>query len=323
PGLRRSPAGVVGRPCGKSLWVAFPAACRAGPGERQGRCHPESVTFWLSTDGTGNVVPGSRHRTGLDTRWRPPITWGVLRIGMVAVDQESGMKWRILVELAGADGSVQSHEISVGGCATIDNSAETLGLTLAEGKKTLAGLQRHLVQAQTEEHCRNRRRCQHCGAQRPLKDMRRRRLTSLFGVVEVRAPRFGPCRCGVASRRTITPAAEIMPDRCTPEYKRTLTKISALLPYRHARSLLEDFFPLRDAPEVETIRQRTLQRRRQTPLRRQRRPRRATRGRSRSPSGGSREIDTQLPGAHLRGLRRSGQQRRRQAGRVQQHAGRG
>ena len=60
--------------------------------------------------------------------------------------------------------------------------------------------------------------------------MRRRRLTSLFGVVEVRAPRFGPCRCGVASRRTITPAAEIMPDRCTPEYERTLAKLGALLP---------------------------------------------------------------------------------------------
>ena len=189
---------------------------------------------------------------------RPSITWGVLRIGLVAADQESGMKWRILVELAGADGSVQSHEISVGGCGTINSSAETLGLTLAEGKKTLAGLQRHLVQAQTEEHCRNRRRCQRCGAQRPLKDIRRRRLTSLFGVVEVRAPRFGPCRCGVASRRTITPAAEIMPDRCTPEYERTLAKMGDLLPYRRARSLLDEFFPLGDAPEVETIRQRTM-----------------------------------------------------------------
>ena len=85
-----------------------------------------------------------------------------------------------------------------------------------------------------------------------------RRLTSLFGVVEVRAPRFGPCRCGVASRRTITPAAEIMPDRCTPEYERTLAKMGALLPYRRARSLLDEFFPLGDAPEVETIRQRTM-----------------------------------------------------------------
>src|SRR5208283_152718 len=80
----------------------------------------------------------------------------------------------------------------------------------------------------------------------------------LVGVVEIIGPRFGPFRCGVASRRSITPAAEIMPDRCTPEYERTLAKMGALLPYRRARSLVEEFFPLGDAPEVETIRQRTM-----------------------------------------------------------------
>ncbi len=62
----------------------------------------------------------------------------------------------------------------------------------------------------------------------------------------------------MASRRTITPAAEIMPDRYTPEYERTLAKLGALLPYRRAHSLLEEFFPLGDAPEVQTIRQRTM-----------------------------------------------------------------
>jgi len=163
-----------------------------------------------------------------------------------------------MVELGVAEGAPELREVSVGECATAVYSAETLGLTVAEGKKPLARLQRHLVQAQTDEHCRSRRRCEYCGAQRPPKDLRPRRLTSLFGVVEVRAPRFGPCRCGVASRRTITPVAEIMPDRCTPEYERTLAKMGALLPYRRARSLPEQFLPLGDAPEVETIRQRTL-----------------------------------------------------------------
>jgi hypothetical protein len=62
----------------------------------------------------------------------------------------------------------------------------------------------------------------------------------------------------VASRRTITPVAEIMPDRCTPDYERTLARMGSLLPYRRARSLLEAFFPLGEAPEVETVRQRTL-----------------------------------------------------------------
>ena len=111
------------------------------------------------------------------------------------------MKWRVMIELAGAEGTVQLHEVSIGGSTTAECSAETLGLTVAEGKMTLAGLQRHLIRAQAEEHCRRRRRCDYCGAQRPLRDFRRhRRLTSLYGVVEVRAPPFQslPMWCGVA-----------------------------------------------------------------------------------------------------------------------------
>lgn len=38
--------------------------------------------------------------------------------------------------------SLPHHEISVGGCGAINLSAEKLGLTLAEGQMTLAGLQR-------------------------------------------------------------------------------------------------------------------------------------------------------------------------------------
>jgi hypothetical protein len=83
-------------------------------------------------------------------------------------------------------------------------------------------------------------------------------LVSLFGVVAVRAPRFGPCRCGVACRRSLTPVAEIMPDRCTPEYERVVAAMGAALPYRRALRLMGEFFPLGDAPAVETTRQRTL-----------------------------------------------------------------
>jgi hypothetical protein len=53
--------------------------------------------------------------------------------------------------------------------------------------------------------------------------------------------------------------AEIMPDRCTPEYERVVAAMGAALPYRRALALLEAFFPLGDAPAVETTRQRTLQ----------------------------------------------------------------
>ena len=128
----------------------------------------------------------------------------------------------------------------------------TLGLSLAEAKSVLAGLQRHLVQMQAEEHCQVRRRCPRCGVQRPLKDQWPRQLRSLFGTVEVRAPRFEPCRCGVSLRTILSPMKEIMPDRCTPEYERMLAEFGALLPYRRARTLLGTFFPVGDLPTIDS-----------------------------------------------------------------------
>ena len=163
-----------------------------------------------------------------------------------------------MVEVTGEDGAVTQDVISEGERIGAGQAA-TLGLSLMEGKATLAGLQRVLVTAQADAHCRLRRRCSHCGAARPLKEHRPRRLVSLFGTVEVRAPRFRPCRCGVACRRSLTPVAEIMPDRCTPEYERMLSGMGSALPYRRARALLAELLPVDTALGVETIRRRTLQ----------------------------------------------------------------
>jgi hypothetical protein len=182
----------------------------------------------------------------------------VLGLGPVAVGEE------VRDDTAGherTDGSGQLrelHEASVGTSATMGYSVELLELTFAECENTLAGLQCHLVRARTEEHFRCRRRCQRCGAQRPLKDLLRRRPTSVFGVFEVRAPRFDPCRCRVTSRRTITPPAEITADRCTPEDERGHAKMGALLRCRCVRSMFEGFFRPWNVPEVRTIRQRTM-----------------------------------------------------------------
>lgn len=60
------------------------------------------------------------------------------------------------------------------------------------------------------------------------KDWRNRQLMTLFGAVQVEAPRFNPCRRRVASRRIVSPLVEIMPDRCTQEYERVLAKIRSL-----------------------------------------------------------------------------------------------
>ena len=163
-----------------------------------------------------------------------------------------------MVELTGSDGAVHMHEVSTGGANTAECSPRTVGLTHADGKRTLGALQGHLVRARTEEYCGQRRRCSHCGTRRPLKDVRTRRLLSVFGTVEVRAPRFSPCRCALTNRRILNPAATIMPDRCTPEYERLVAKMGAWFPYRRARTVLAGFLPPDDIPSVETARQRTL-----------------------------------------------------------------
>jgi len=82
------------------------------------------------------------------------------------------MKWRVMMELTWSDGIIRLREVSAGGSNASECSTGTVGLTLADGKRTLAGLQHHLILAQAEEYCRQRRGCSHCESQRPLKDVR-------------------------------------------------------------------------------------------------------------------------------------------------------
>ena len=169
------------------------------------------------------------------------------------------MKWRIWLELTETTGSVQTREMVTGDRPTNVISPESMGLSLAESKSILAAMQTQPVQAQTDGYCDHRRKCSHCGSRRAIKDWRTRQLTTLFGVVQVEAPRFNACRCGVASRRIVSPMAEIMPDRCTPEYERILAKMGSLAAYGRAAALMAEFLPLGHTPAIETAHRRTLQ----------------------------------------------------------------
>jgi hypothetical protein len=107
------------------------------------------------------------------------------------------MEWRVTIELSGADGTTQIHDVARGGGADPHSTFDPLGLTLDGSKALLAAVQRHLVQARVSEYCAVRRRCPRCRHLRALKDTRARRLSSLFGTVEVPAPRFKPCPCAI------------------------------------------------------------------------------------------------------------------------------
>jgi hypothetical protein len=64
----------------------------------------------------------------------------------VVIDLGTERRWRLLLELMEANESGQTHEMFIGSRTINVTSAETIGLTLADGKSILAATQTQLVQ---------------------------------------------------------------------------------------------------------------------------------------------------------------------------------
>jgi hypothetical protein len=129
-----------------------------------------------------------------------------------------------------------------------------LGLTVADGKLLLAGLQQEIVAAQARNHAVRRPDCRSCGAVCHVKDYRDHAVATLFGQVTVRLPRFRCAGCGGHE------AGHGWPSHCrsTPELERLQAHLSALMPYREAADFLEQMFPVDAGKDVETLRRHAL-----------------------------------------------------------------
>jgi hypothetical protein len=130
----------------------------------------------------------------------------------------------------------------------------SLGLTLADGKLLLAGLQQEIVAAQARSHAVRRPECRSCGAVCHVKDYRDHAVATLFGQVTVRLPRFRCAGCGGHA------AGHGWPSHCrsTPELDRLQAHLSALMPYRVAADVLQQTFPVDVGKDVETLRRHVL-----------------------------------------------------------------
>jgi len=107
-----------------------------------------------------------------------------------------------------------------------------LGLTLAEAKRLLAGVQREIVAAQARDHA----------------------VATLFGQVTVRLPRFRCAACGGIEVGIAWPSH----CRSTPELDRLQAHLSALMAYRTAADVLAQMFPIDAGKHHETLRRHTL-----------------------------------------------------------------
>ena len=100
------------------------------------------------------------------------------------------MAWIVRLVSIGAEG--EEHSTAVMRIAKPDTLADlgTLGLSLAESKQLLAGIQREIVAAQARVHAVHRPECRGCGAACRVKDYRHHAIATPFGQVAVRLPRF-------------------------------------------------------------------------------------------------------------------------------------
>ena len=91
------------------------------------------------------------------------------------------MAWIVKLVSIGAEG--EEHSTDVVRIARPDTLADlgTLGLSLAEGKQILAGVQREIVAAQARLHAIRRPECRGCGASCRVKDYRQHAIATLFG----------------------------------------------------------------------------------------------------------------------------------------------
>ncbi|MBV1800432.1 ISKra4 family transposase [Siccirubricoccus sp. G192] len=128
-----------------------------------------------------------------------------------------------------------------------------LGLTLAEGKRLLAGVQREVVAAQARLHAVRRPACRGCGAACRVKDYRQHAVATPFGQVAVRLPRF---RCA-ACATTEAGVGWLSHARSTPELDRLRAQLSALMTYRTAAAVLAQLLPVDAGADPETLRRHT------------------------------------------------------------------
>jgi hypothetical protein len=149
------------------------------------------------------------------------------------------MKIRIQVVIeTAADAPEIVEEVASVQRATLQ--PETLGLTLAEAKDILRGVQQILAPRQVAEYGEQQSLCPDCGQARPRKGKHKIVIRSLFGRLRVSSPRYYTCRCQPRAMKSVSPLAELLPMRTTPELQYVETKAAALESYKRAVGWLEE-----------------------------------------------------------------------------------
>src|SRR5262249_52969108 len=120
---------------------------------------------------------------------------------------------------------------------------EQVGLTLAEAKGTLHGIQQTVVHHQVDDFLQEQRCCSACGKPRRQKGKHTLVYRTLFGSFHLPSSCLYRCRCQQYGPCSFSPLAQLLAERTAPELLYLETKWAALIPYRATSELLADVLP--------------------------------------------------------------------------------
>jgi hypothetical protein len=135
---------------------------------------------------------------------------------------------------------------------------EHLGLSLAESKKLLSTIQRHLLQQQINTFLDAHSTCPDCGGPLKLKERGSKAFRTLFGTFKFYSPRLDHCDCKRRKTASFRPLSALLTEPVAPELLYMEAKWSSLVSYGLSLDALQDFLPIDLRLDVKTVRYDTL-----------------------------------------------------------------
>ena len=162
------------------------------------------------------------------------------------------MKFKVQVVTMTEEGEESIREVA---CVERDDlTPASLGVSIAESKTILQGMQEVVVEWQMHTYLDSQRHCRQCGRLRHRKGTHHTVFRTVFGAVPVASPRFTHCPCQAHATESFSPLAALLPERTTPELLYLETKWAALASYGTSVKLLQDVLPFDEPLEPVTIR---------------------------------------------------------------------
>jgi hypothetical protein len=136
--------------------------------------------------------------------------------------------------------------------------AETVGLTLDEGKRLTAATQAEIVRVQVASMGERFRWCEHCRAKLVSKGYYSATFGSVFGAVAVRIRRLLACGSRAEVQEPKSFAALLATGGVAPELAYITARLAVLAPFARVADLLSELLPIGSAVNAGTVRNRTM-----------------------------------------------------------------